>query len=152
MSADIGIEHRGYTARLVWIDQNPKWKPGWWLHFDGSRIPVGGDGEEQESLVARVISTYIGDPPPDDHTKIWGGYTCSDCTASGVKLWRSYQVVLDGQVLRCTSCCQKHEGKERRDDSIGWSVPAVPTPDGETFWGYTSVPAAAAAWWRALPD
>ena len=38
-----------------------------------------------------------------------------------------------------------------RTDTIGWRVPAVPTEDGSTFWGYTSVPDAGCAWWRRLP-
>jgi hypothetical protein len=36
-------------------------------------------------------------------------------------------------------------------DQIGWMVPAVPTPDGDTFWGYTSVPLEGVLWWKALP-
>lgn len=38
-----------------------------------------------------------------------------------------------------------------RTDTIGWRVPAVPTEDGEGFWGYSSVPPEGVAWWRALP-
>lgn len=38
-----------------------------------------------------------------------------------------------------------------RTDQIGWRVPAVPTEDGSTFWGYTSVPDAGVRWWRDLP-
>lgn len=38
-----------------------------------------------------------------------------------------------------------------RHASIGWMVPAVPTEDGETFWGYTSVPQAGCEWWHRLP-
>lgn len=35
-------------------------------------------------------------------------------------------------------------------DSIGWLVPAVPTEDGETYWGYTSVPDQGIEWWKRL--
>jgi hypothetical protein len=39
-------------------------------------------------------------------------------------------------------------------DSLGWLVPAVPTEEGDTYWGYTSVPAMGCLWWRSLksPD
>lgn len=47
-----------------------------------------------------------------------------------------------------------------KTDQIGWYIPAVPTigllpgwalhPDAN-FWGYTSVPPEAVAWWRAMP-
>lgn len=39
-----------------------------------------------------------------------------------------------------------------RTDQLGSLVPAVPTDDGESFWGYTSVPDAGCSWWRALPS
>lgn len=38
-----------------------------------------------------------------------------------------------------------------RTDQIGWMVPAVPTEDGASFWGYTSVPQPGCAWWTNLP-
>lgn len=38
-----------------------------------------------------------------------------------------------------------------RTDTIGWRVPAVPTEDGSTFWGYTSVPQPGVEWWHRLP-
>lgn len=41
--------------------------------------------------------------------------------------------------------------ERKRHDSIGWLVPAIPTEDGDTFWGYTSVPQAGCAWWHRLP-
>ena len=36
-------------------------------------------------------------------------------------------------------------------DQIGWLVPAIPTPDNETFWGYTSVPSHSVVWWWSVP-
>jgi hypothetical protein len=36
-------------------------------------------------------------------------------------------------------------------DQIGWRVPAVPTEDGDSFWGYTSVPDEGCQWWYRLP-
>jgi len=97
---------------------------------------------------------WIGDPPPRDHSKIWGHYACGDCGATGVRLWRDCNTFLDYQSLRCRSCTEAHEGRPFRGDSdqCGWSVPAVPTSDGSGFWGYSSVPMTPAAWWRALPD
>lgn len=38
-----------------------------------------------------------------------------------------------------------------RCDQIGWLVPAVPTEEGDTYWGYTSVPQPGCDWWRDLP-
>ena len=38
-----------------------------------------------------------------------------------------------------------------RCDQIGNLVPAIPTEDGETFWGYSSVPQDGCEWWYRLP-
>jgi hypothetical protein len=38
-----------------------------------------------------------------------------------------------------------------RTDQIGNLIPAVPTEDGTTFWGYTSVPLSGVRWWKSLP-
>jgi len=45
------------------------------------------------------------------------------------------------------------ETKSNREstDQIGWRIPAVPTEDGDTFWGYTSVPQDGCNWWARLP-
>jgi hypothetical protein len=42
-------------------------------------------------------------------------------------------------------------GKERGGDQIGWRIPAVPTADGESYWGYSSVPKEGVDWWNRLP-
>ena len=100
-----------------------------------------------------------GKAPPD--------YKCTTCGAYGCKLWREYQTCADYTELVCCDCAGKSQGKDVSQidadgvrpcedarggtDTIGWRVPAVPTEDGSTFWGYTSVPAAGVAWWRALP-
>lgn len=78
-------------------------------------------------------------------------YVCADCGASGVRLWREYQTFLEHQVLRCRACAEKHAGKTMIGDQIGWMVLAVPAP-GNTYWGYTSVPAEDVAWWKSLPE
>jgi len=101
-------------------------------------------------------------------------YRCSNCGASGVKLWRQYQTFADCIELLCANCActdqkkdvSKLDGEGRyededlgggqRCDSIGWLVPACPVieKDGrfETYWGYTSVPQKDVDWWRALPN
>lgn len=95
------------------------------------------------------------------------GYRCAGCGAAGCKLWRDYAVFLEGVTLRCGACALREQGLSgsidqqgqradpliggRLTDAIGWRVPAVLTEAGDTFWGYTSVPVAAVAWWRSLP-
>lgn len=82
------------------------------------------------------------------------GYVCETCGAHGVRLYREYQTFYDHTSLTCTGCTEKAEGKTvdtKHPDSIGWRVAAVPTEDGTTFWGYTSVPQAGVEWWRRLP-
>ena len=98
-------------------------------------------------------------------------YTCTKCGATGVKLWREYQTCQTQ--LFCAPCAlvdQKKEGpvdstgkipsyfvlgQERHyhglTDQIGWLVPSVPVPQGDGFWGYTSVPDEGCRWWRELP-
>lgn len=105
--------------------------------------------------------TYAsGDVPPT--------YRCSGCGAFGCKLWREYQTFLDQQSLLCADCAGEAEGKDvskidsdgrrptalsdnLRTDQIGWRIPAVPTEENNTYWGYTSVPDAGVYWWRQLP-
>ena len=67
--------------------------------------------------------------------------------------------------LVCCDCAGKSQGEDvstidaggyihgerGKCDQIGWRVPAVPTEEGDTFWGYTSVPQAGCDWWRSLP-
>ncbi len=90
------------------------------------------------------------------------GYVCGDCEAHGVKLWRDPDAFVALPRLRCAWCAEKHQrairGRDwRRDptfdgDHIGALLPATPTEDGSTFWGYTSAPRAACAWWKRLPE
>jgi len=88
------------------------------------------------------------------------GYICGKCGAKGCRLWRPYQTFLDGITLLCANCAEKDQKKELelevdRDyitcDQIGWFVPAVPTEEGDTYWGYTSVPRGGCDWWDSLP-
>lgn len=92
-------------------------------------------------------------------------YVCGDCGKSGVKLWRDYQTFLEHQTLRCADCAgtksnvdvsmMEDDGKYPSDfgytDQIGWLIPAVPTKENDTFWGYTSVPQDGCEWWDRLP-
>lgn len=102
---------------------------------------------------------YTSTTPP-------AGYRCTTCGAHGCKLWREYQTFLEHQTLECCDCAGKSQQRDvstidaigkrtdehgLRTDTIGWRVPAVPTEDGSTFWGYTSVPSEGVDWWRRLP-
>ena len=88
-------------------------------------------------------------------------YHCVKCPAVGVRLWRDYQTCADACELLCFHCAVARAGKAGDNlgdytpdsSSIAWVVAAVPTEDGETFWGYSSVPAMACAWWYSMtPD
>lgn len=95
-----------------------------------------------------------------------GGYQCGTCNKRGCKLWREYNTVLSQQSLSCCDCAGKSQKKDvsqidekgkipyrdlGRCDQIGWLMPAVPTEDGTTYWGYSSVPQDGCEWWINLP-
>lgn len=82
-------------------------------------------------------------------------YKCSICGTTKLKLWRIYSS-LNPQLL-----CTYHAGCDQGYtfqwdylypgfDQIGVYVPAIPDGKG-VYWGYTSAPASAYAWWRSLP-
>lgn len=93
-------------------------------------------------------------------------YRCSICRAHGVKLWREYNTLADETRLLCCDCAGRdqrkdvraldqfgrRETKHGRTDQIGGLFLAVPTEDGETFWGHTSVPKSGVTWWCGLPN
>jgi hypothetical protein len=106
----------------------------------------------------------------DAHT-VPDNYRCTSCGAHGVKLWRQYPCVDDSE-LECSVCVGQSQhvdvstidadGLIKTDighsNQIGQSspdspgrVPAVPTADGSTYWGYPKIPDKALAWWRRLP-
>jgi len=153
MINSIEIEHNGYKASLEWRDGNDLWHPSWWVNMDHHGWLSLGQ-LVLEKAINKVRESWIGAPPPTDHSQIFGGYKCGVCGVGGVKLWRDYNMVLDGLTLQCRACCEKSSERQKRPDGdqIGWNVPAIPTPDGSTFWGYTSVPMAAVDWWKALPE
>lgn len=108
--------------------------------------------------------TYLNERVPTD-------YSCSSCKSTGCKLWRQYNTFVVHLGLLCVDCALADQKKDPETlvdergkhesvvgelemgptDQIGWLVPAVPTEDGESYWGYTSVPEAGCLWWRALP-
>jgi hypothetical protein len=102
---------------------------------------------------------YDSSVPPD-------GYRCSGCDKHGLKLWRGSHSCADAVDLVCCDCIKKgdhedaypildqngmHDSRYGRSDQFWNGVPAVPVEDGDTFWGYTSVPDAGVKWWRRLP-
>lgn len=86
-------------------------------------------------------------------------YVCGECGAENCKLFRPYQTFLDsaGFQLYCVFCAQLDQRKlydpsmPGGKHSIGWLVAAVPTEDGTSYWGYTSVPDEGVKWWDELP-
>lgn len=151
---NVVLTHSGITVILTWRKEHDNWRASWWYN---SRFPFGRRSDDRRPTIDEIVeeakTRFIGEPPPEDHSQIWGGYTCSSCGAAHVKLWRDYNCFLDNQSLTCKACTERKAGKPLlAGDQIGWHVPAVPTPDGSTFWGYSSVPEAAVQWWRALPD
>lgn len=85
-------------------------------------------------------------------------YVCKDCGASHCKLWR---VAGSSNIrLYCVSCAESVSGdrlklgRNSTDQLYNGGlnlVPAVPTEDGEEWYGYTSVPQDRCDWWAALP-
>lgn len=120
-----------------------------------------------EERVALLEGLCIG---PFSYQQVPNGYICSQCGATGVKLWRNSQCCVSAVELLCGNCAIEYatsrghkvsgpitcDGKVHDEDcgqcdQIGWMVPAVPTEDGDTYWGYTSVPHAGVCWWKGLP-
>jgi len=82
------------------------------------------------------------------------GYECGKCGAKGCRLWRRYQTFLNHQDLFCANCAEKDQKEKLKLEgisAIGWLCAAVPTEEGDTFWGYTSIPDAGCEWWYDLP-
>lgn len=82
-------------------------------------------------------------------------YVCTVCGADGCKLWRQYQTFFEHIKLMCADCTEDDQGREidlSKGDQCGWMIPAVPTAENDTYWGYSSVPIELITWWKALPD
>ncbi len=117
------------------------------------------------------MSVSVVDPThPVDYksTMVPPTYKCGKCGATNCKLWRDYQTFLKNQSLLCAKCAGEEQKKDVSDiddegrrsleeglgvrtDQIGWRIPAVPTEENDTYWGYTSVPQPGCDWWRGLP-
>lgn len=115
------------------------------------------------------MSKPVVDPSqPVDYASsgVPSNYACHKCNKTGVKLWRDYQTFLENQTLLCADdaaaeqqediSTMQPDGKYTSDlgrptDQIGWRIPAIPTAENDTFWGYTSVPPEGCAWWDRLP-
>lgn len=90
---------------------------------------------------------YSDKNPPEE-------YKCRDCNITGVRLYREYQTFLEHQILRCRKCAIKNQDEQPaqpKEHEIGWLVAAVPTEEGDAFWGYSSVPLEGVKWWDNLP-
>jgi hypothetical protein len=119
-----------------------------------------------------VTKTKKTKPKPINYRQT---YVCTSCKASGLKLWRDYNTIASACELKCAACATPaqvaYEAKTyteqnreslgtldadgmfmfRGGDQLGGLVPAVPTPEGDTFWGYSSVPTEDVLWWYTLP-
>jgi hypothetical protein len=91
------------------------------------------------------------------------GYRCLVCNAHGVRLWREYNCIASAITLRCFDCAilkaggtakpysfEKGQHYTPDDSEISGLVAAIPTAEGDTFWGYSSVPDEGCVWWRSL--
>ena len=106
--------------------------------------------------------SYTNPAVPED-------YACHTCKVTGCKLWREYGS-FGPILLECCDCAGKSQKKDVSEitdegkipttfiddvyewvDSIGWRCPAVPCVEGDSYWGYTSVPQPGVDWWKALP-
>jgi hypothetical protein len=83
-------------------------------------------------------------------------YRCTGCTATGVRLWRRYEFIY------CAKCAESMERVKPTKSStpgrslqIGRMFAALPTEDGEAYWGYLpyieEAPPPVLRWWRSLP-
>lgn len=94
-------------------------------------------------------------------------YTCGRCGVGSLKLWREYNTFLEHQTFLCASCASpvgqpflfvsdnEYDRGSFTDqiwnEKFGTLVPAVPTEEGDTFWGYTSTPFHCVMWWYDRP-
>jgi hypothetical protein len=101
-----------------------------------------------------------------DYTKeeVPAEYKCSECEATGCKLWRDYGVS-ENQNLLCAKCAAKEQEKDisginscgqfkeggKSTNRIGWRIPAIPREQGDMFWSENYVPMTGYAWWVCLP-
>lgn len=104
--------------------------------------------EKQPFKMTKPLGSVPYDGPPPDT------YCCEECGAVGVKLWRQYNTFLCYLRLLCVDCASKDQGKDPEDfpeAQLGELVAAVPTEDGDSFWGFAAVPPEGVKWWHNLP-
>jgi hypothetical protein len=99
-------------------------------------------------MTKRASFCYADGKAPD-----W--YRCGVCGAHGCKLWREYNRPTDYLTLRCLSCAEDDAEEpvalgRHSTDQVGGCVPAVPSEEGTTYWGYSSVPEEGVTWWKRL--
>lgn len=59
-------------------------------------------------------------------------YTIEQSYVGNVSVTRHYDAILQPELSRA------YGGSDTSGDQIGWRIPAVPTEDGTTYWGYRS--------------
>ncbi len=137
-----------------------------WKRSRGKKPSMSFNGERGPAKALRLAREMFGEGSPYDpivnpsqpvnYSMITApaSYRCCLCGARGVKLWREYQTFLDHQSLLCAPCAARIGNKDISDidsegcrsslggrtNQIGWYIPAVPTEQNDTFWGYSSVP------------
>ena len=89
-------------------------------------------------------------------------YRCTRCDKTWVKLWREYNTFMSHQSVMCHDCWKETKPKlyaqynseeyGHSDQLCGSKVPAIPTEEGDTFWGYCAVPIDGVRWWHRLPS
>jgi len=117
------------------------------------------------------MSVLIDTTTPIDYssTSVPSWYKCEKCGKTDVKLWRSSSSFLEHTTILCVDCGiersgtfeyedystmteeGKHWGIGGFTDQLMFGIPAVPTEEGDTFWGYGSVPQDGVQWWKRLP-
>ena len=101
--------------------------------------------------------------------KVPSWYKCKVCEKTGAKLWRTLSTFLVDTTLLCVDCAidrsglhngedystmteeGEHRGVTGFTDQLPFGVAAIPTEQGDTFWGYTSTPGDGVDWWKRLP-
>lgn len=91
-------------------------------------------------------------------------YVCGECNRGECKLWRLTHTSPKYQLLTCAKCITQKSNIAIDQDGrcinkygehthqILDLVPAVPTADFSTFWGYTGEPQDRVVWWENLPN
>ncbi len=80
-----------------------------------------------------------------EQTKPAKSYSIRAVDGGGVCVTTIYDAVLEPKLHKIFG------GSDDGGDQIGWRIPAVPTTDGRTYWGYSSVPEDGVRWWKSLP-